>query len=785
MNPLTLRIERLKRRSQSVAPEVCGERARLVTEFYRSGELSSSSAINRASMFAYLLSEKEVHIHEDELIVGDRAALPKSASTYPEISCHTLEDLRLLKSREKMRYGVSEEVMASYRDDIIPFWKGKSLRERAFDAMAPKWRDVYEAGVFTEFLEQRAPGHTVADGKIYRRGFLDFKKAIEKRIIALEGDADAHARQDQLRAMGIACDAIIAFARRYAQKALAMADEEPNPTRRKELMRIAETCSFVPARAPRTFYEAIQMYWFTHLGVICELNGWDAFSPGHLDQHLVKFYRKDIKNGTLDRQSALTMIECLWIKFNDQPAPPKVGVTAAESGTYNDFVNINLGGLLGGGQDGVSEVSELILEVVDSLPLLQPGTNIQVSQVTDQKFLEQACRVIKKGHGFPSLFNADGIVAQMRRVGKNLKDARGGGASGCVETGCFGKEAYILTGYMNLPKIFEVALHNGADPVTGKQIGVKTGKKKSLQSMDSLMGAFKAQLAHFVDIKVGGNDVFERLYAEEIPAPFLSVVIDDCIENGVDYNAGGARYNTRYIQGVGIGTITDSLHAIEQRVFESAESSMDGLIEALDSDFSEDPLLRERLLNTPGRYGNDNDAADALMKKVVDLFRTEVEARKGELGGSYHIAMLPTTCHIYFGSKCIATADGRRAGKPLSEGISPVQGMDRIGPTAVLKSASKMDQRRTGGTLLNLKLTPDVLAGPEGERRLAQLVRAYFKLGGHHVQFNVVDVETLRRAQKDPAHHRDLLVRVAGYSDYFCDLSEDLQDEIISRTAHG
>jgi formate C-acetyltransferase len=399
--------------------------------------------------------------------------------------------------------------------------------------------------------------------------------------------------------------------------------------------------------------------------------------------------------------------------------------------------------------------------------------------------MRRAARIIRTGFGQPSIFNADVVVQELVRQGKSLVDARNGGTSGCVETGAFGKENYNLTGYFNLPKVLEITLNNGRDPRTGKQLGPQTGEAAVFADFNALFSAFERQLNHFIDIKIRGNQVIERLYATYLPAPFLSLLIDDCILTGKDYHDGGARYNTSYIQGVGLGTITDALMAIKTHVYEQGGVSMAELLTALDEDFAGQERLRQMLLNKTPRYGNDDDAADEVMIRVFEAYFQAIDGRPNTKGGQYRINLLPTTCHVYFGAVLGASADGRLAGTPLSEGISPVQGADRHGPTAVIRSAAKMDHTRTGGTLLNQKLTPALLAGDEGLEKLTQLVRTYFKLDGHHIQFNVVDAETLRAAQADPAAHRDLIVRVAGYSDYFCDLGEALQEEIIARTEHA
>jgi formate C-acetyltransferase len=758
-----------------------------MTGFYREHEGRCSVPVLRALAFYHLCEKKTLYLGEGELIVGERGPAPKATPTFPELTCHSLEDLRILDEREKTAYRVGPEAVSVYETEVIPFWRGRSLRDRIFQQMSVEWQEAYEAGVFTEFMEQRAPGHTVADGKIYCKGLLDLKEEIALSLASLSfrGDARAYERREQLRAMAIAADATILFARRHADLADQLAAQEPDPQRRRELATIAETCRWVPAHAPRTFQEALQAYWFCHLGVITELNGWDSFNPGRLDQHLLPFYQRGLSDGTLTRDSAKELLECFWIKFNNHPAPPKVGVTAEESGTYTDFANINLAGLTPEGGDGVNEVSYLLLEVIEEMHLLQPSNNIQLSRQTPDHFLKAACRVIRRGFGFPSVFNADAVVEELLRQGKSLEDAREAGTSGCVEAGAFGKEAYILTGYLNLVKILELTLHRGVDPRTGRKLGPDTGDPREFVCLDDLFTAWEHQLRHFVDLKVEGNQIIERMVATHTPAPFLSLLIDDCIAKAMDYNEGGARYNTSYIQGVGIGTLTDSFAALRKHVFEDQALSLRELMALLRTDFAEDLHARQRLLGRSPKYGNDDPEADDVMRRCFEAFYRAVEGRPNARGGTYHIDMLPTTCHVYFGSVVGATPDGRRAGVPVSEGISPVQGADRKGPTAVLRSAAKMDHLRTGGTLLNQKLSPQLLEGEEGIEKLAHLIRGYFRMNGHHLQFNVVSAETLRAAQADPASHRHLIVRVAGYSDYFCDLPPSLQEEIISRTEQG
>ena len=781
------RVARLRKASLEARPALSTERAELMTAFYQEGwEGKVSAPVLRAMAFRYLMEHKTVYIGEGELIVGEKGPAPKATPTYPELCCHSLQDLEILDSRPKISFAVSPEARRVQEEVIIPFWRGRSMRDRIFAEMTEEWKAAYEAGLFTEFMEQRAPGHTVLDDKIYRKGMRDFQADIEASLARLDylNDPEALAKQEELKAMHIAAEAIIRFAERHAERARELAASEPDPVRRQELERIAEVCSHVPAHAPRDFWEALQYYWFVHLGVTTELNTWDAFNPGRLDQHLYPFYRKGLEEGTLTREQAEELLQCFWIKFNNQPAPPKVGVTAEESGTYTDFAQINTGGLRPDGSDGVNEVTYLILDVIEAMRLLQPSSSIQVSKKNPNEFIKRAARIIRTGFGQPSVFNADLIVQELVRMGKSIEDARCGGSSGCVEVGAFGKEAYILTGYFNMPKVLELTLNNGVDPRTGKRIGLETGDPREFRSFDELLAAYRKQLRYLIDVKVRGNNVIERLYAAHMPAPFLSLLIDDCIAKGKDYHDGGARYNTSYIQGVGLGTLTDAMAAIKHHVFDQHTLSMAELLEALRTDFAGQERLRQLLLNRSPKYGNDDDAADGVMVALFDAYFDAVDGRPNTRGGHYRVNLLPTTVHVYFGSVVGATADGRHAGKPLSEGVSPVQGADRHGPTAVLRSVAKMDHARTGGTLLNMKFTPQLLADEAGLDNLVHLVRTYFQLDGHHIQFNVVDAATLRAAQKNPEQYRDLIVRVAGYSDYFCDLSPALQEEIIARTEH-
>lgn len=784
MGGMNERIKRLRQESMETPTTLSIERALIETAFYKQNYGTMPIAVLRAKNFYEICKKKTIYIGSDELIVGERGPVPKAVPTFPELTCHSVEDLHTLDTRELQSYHISQQDIDTYEQEVIPYWKGKTQRERIFNHVSKEWEEAYHAGVFTEFMEQRAAGHTAMDGKMYRIGLLDLKARIEKRISELDYiyDPEATDKQQELEAMAISCDAAILFAERHAELAEQMAKTETNPQRKRELEKIADVCHHVPAHAPRDLWEAIQMYWFVHLGTVTELNGWDSMNPGHIDQHLFPFYQKGIEDGTLTREQAKELISCLWIKFNNQPAPPKVGVTALESGTYNDFTNINIGGVDREGRSAANDISFMILEIQEELHELQPGLSIHIAEQTPDEFLLAGIRVIRQGHGYPSVFNPDTYVREMTRAGKTLEDAREGGCSGCIEVGAFGKEAYLLTGYLNTPKILEITLNNGIDPETGKKLGSETGSPCEFKSFEELYEAWHRQMVYFVNLKLSVNNYIERMFSLYAPATFLSLFIDDCIDKGKDYYSGGARYNTTYIQCTGLGTITDCFTTLKKHVFEDKRYTMEKILNACKDNWENEEVMRQYIRNHTPFFGNDDEYADAIAVRVYEDLVKAIEGRPNTREGETHLNMLSTTCHNYFGSVCGATPNGRFAHFAISDGTSPSHGSDTHGPTAVIKSLGKLDQTKSGGTLLNVRFVPALLKREEDMKKLGNLIRTYFKFGGHHIQFNIVDTATLLDAQQHPDQYRDLLVRVAGYSDYFNDMTEQLQNEIIART---
>ncbi len=778
------RIKKLRKQSFEAEASLSIERALIETAFYKENYGKYSVPVMRALNYLELCKKKTIYLGDNELIVGERGPKPKAVPTFPELTCHSVEDLNVLNTRELQRYTISKEDLKTYEEEVIPYWSGRTQRERIFNHVPKEWEAAYEAGLFTEFMEQRAPGHTALDGKIYQKGLLDFKMDIQNHIDSLDylNDVEATDKLEELQAMSISCDAAILFAERHAVLAEAKAKTEKNEKRKAELLKIAEVCRWVPAHAPRNFWEAIQTYWFIHLGTITELNGWDAMNPGHFDQHLEPFFSKGIKDGSLTREDAKELLCCFWIKVNNHPAPPKVGITAKESGTYNDFTNINIGGLKKDGSDGTNEVSYIMLEIIEELHILQPGSSIHVSTKTPERFLKAGCNVIRQGHGYPSVFNPDTYIMEMVGHGKSIEDAREGGCSGCIEVGAFGKEAYILTGYLNVPKILEVTLNDGIDPLTGKLVGIKTGDPRSFKRFEDLYESFLRQLNFIVDQKVRVSNYIDKMFAKYAPAPFLSVLMDDCIKKGRDYYNGGPRYNTNYIQCTGLGTITDSLSALKKHVYENQNYTMDTILNAMAKNWEGEEVLRQIIINNTPFFGNDDDKADDIAVRLYnDLYKT-IDGKPNTKGETFHLNMLSTTCHVYFGKVMGATPNGRLAYRAISDGTSPSHGCDINGPSAVIRSLTKIDQAKSGGTLLNQRFLPGLLKRDEDLTKLSKLIRSYFALGGHHIQFNIVDTATLLDAQKNPEEYKDLLVRMAGYSDYFNHMNEDLQRDVIERT---
>ncbi len=783
--PLSLRVRRLLDSYYANRPEVSAERAVLVTRSYARTE-GQPILMRRAHMMWDLLNGSTVLIRPGELIVGCKTPAILGSPLYPEIASDWVEsELDTIALREEAPFDLSPETKQILRDQVFDYWRGKQVYDRIVQVLPEDVQRAADEGVFFHYYLNRTIGHITVDyERVLKKGFLGLKEEIEQDLAQVNlAEPGSLGKIHLLRAMSLSCDAAVRFAERYADEAERLAALESDPNRRTELTEMAEICRRVPAYPATTFHQALQSFWFVHLILNLETNGY-AIGPGRFDQYLYPYFQADIDAGRLTREQAWELLACLWIKFNELTVV-KEGGSAKASTTYNDFQNLNLGGQTVDGEDATNALSFLCLEVTGALKLPQPQISALVSEKTPNTFLTQACEVIRLGFGMPSVFNHDEIIQALLLQGKPLDDARRGGINGCVELVVPGKEHMASSGYISLPKCLELALNDGVNPSTGTQLGPRTGPACEFTSFEQVMEAFRQQLAHAIQLKVTYDNLARQVYAQFCPVPFTSLLIEGCREKGRDYHDGGAHYNSPMICGVGTGTMADSLAAIKHAVYEEKSISLDELRAALAANFEGKERLRQKLWNRAPKWGNADDRVDTLAHDVVAMFCDELGNHRNAEGTCYAANMIPTTTHIWFGALAGATPDGRLAGAPFSEGISPVQGMDRNGPTAVVRSMARLDHARCSGTLLNMKFHPSALKGEESIDKFGHLIRTYFKLGGHHMQFNVLSAETLRAAQQHPDDYRTLIVRVAGYSDYFVRLSRDLQDEIIARTEHG
>jgi formate C-acetyltransferase len=772
-------------RNLSAVPELFADRALSVTRSARETE-GQPLAIRRAKMLVQVLADHPILIQDGEVIVGTKTRKPHGSPVFPEINCAWVErDLDHLATRSNTPFAVADETKRVLRDEVFPYWRGRQVADRIFEQVPPAMWRADERGVLYHYFRSRTIGHINAGyAKVLAVGFDGIADAARSALGRYcDGGSGDAARREMLESVILACEAVVAFARRHAAVVRDLASAERDAARRAELVRMADTCERVPAAPARGFHEALQAMWFTHLVLNLETDG-HAFGPGRFDQYLHPHYRHSIETGALTGAQAQELLDLMWVKF-DEITLAKDSGEAETSSSYPEFQNLNIGGLTRDGRDATNELSYMCLTALEHTRLPQPGLSAQISSRTSSRFLLRCCELLRLGLGMPAMFNSDTLVLGMVNRGKTLEDARASSLNGCVACFCDGKDRMASSGYFNLAKCLELALNDGCDRLTGERLGPATGDPRAFAAFDDVLQAFRAQVAHFVDEKVRYDNIVRQAYATHCPVPFTSAVIDDCIERGLDWHAGGARYKIATISGVAVGTVADALSAIRTHVFERRTVTMARLVEALDRNWEGHEVLRELLVNKTPHYGNDDDEADGLAALTEGIFCDEVEARRDVQGARYWVDLLPTTAHIALGQVTGATPDGRRAGAPLSEGVSAVQGHDLRGPTAAASSVAKLDHARTNGTLLNMRINPDCLRTTEDLRKLAALIRGYFDQGGHHVQFNIVDRGVLEDAMAHPEQHRDLMVRVAGYSDYFVLLSPDIQREILSRTEHG
>jgi len=786
MSSQSPRINKLLNDLLNAEPEVFPERAVIVTRSYAETE-GEPIEVRQAKALANTLEGYPVIIHGEELVVGCKTIKPYCSPVYPEVSYEWLEEeLDTLSTRKEQPFNVSEEVKKLLREEVFPYWRGKTVHARLVEALPKELLEFHDSGYLFHYYLDRTIGHMVVNyEKVLRLGLNGIKEEIENELKNVNCNIEGfYQKINLLKSMLILIDAATKFSKRYAAEAEILANAEENPHRKEELLNIAKICDRVPANPARTFWEALQSFFFVHLILNLESNSY-AISPGRFDQYMFPYYERDVKRGKITKDFAKELLQCLWIKFNELTVA-KSGGTAKQSTSYNDFQNLNVGGLTLDGENAVNDLSYLILEVAGDLKLPQPNLVALMCTRTPEDFWVKAIEVIRLGFGQPALISDDMKTMMLLDKEIPLEDARGAAINGCVEIAVPGKHHMASGGYLNLPKCLELALNDGKDMLTKKQLGLKTGDPIQFKSFEDLWKAFVNQLEYFVKLKVIYDNIAREVYGAHYPVPFTSMLVDDCIRKGKNFHQYGAKYNNPLICPVGVATCADSIVAIKKLVFEEKNFTMGEIVSTLLSNYEgpEGEYTRQILLNTAPKYGNDDDYADSICKDLVATLSCIMRKYHNAVGSTYAPNVIPTTTHVHFGSLTAATPDGRKACEPMSEGVSPAQGRDINGPTSVAKSVTKLPLAKCYGALLNQKFNPTVLSGEEAVKKFAQLWRTYFFLGGYHVQFNIISAETLKEAQEHPEKYRNLIVRVAGYSDYFVRLSRDVQDEIIKRTEH-
>jgi len=786
------RLSRLYNKLLIAKKEVCVQRARFLTEYMKGqGVWFEPAVIRRARAVAHILRKLDVNIYPDELIVGGITSKPVGAIIYPEfIGLLIWPELDMLREREVDSLQISDEEIQELDGEIFPFWQDKILADYADDFTAlPTPLSLLEKFGFFLLTEAGGISHTAPDfekilGVGVQRLIEEAKARIRDMDSSSAGDPEELRKRPFYQAVQVACEGVIEFAQRYRQEALRLAGLETDPARKSALMEIAEVCERVPAQPASSFREALQSLWFLEVALHQE-NYEQALCPGRLDQYLYPYYQRDLERGVLTEEEAIELLGCFFIKMSE--FVPLFGESIAIF--FSGFPTnpaISIGGMTQDGLDATNRLTYLILETRDLLKTREPNIHARVHKESPDEYLSMVCEVLKGGGGMPALVNDDVIIPTLTGKGIKEEDARDYVVIGCVELSVprktFGSTDAAL---MSLPICLEMALNDGYSPVMLEEVGVKSGDPRQFRSMDDVLSAYRRQVAYLVEQMVIGLNALGIAHRELYPSPLLSATIEGCLKKGIDVTAGGAVYNFTGVQGVGMADVADSLAAIDQLVFREKQTTMDELLQALEDDFEGHERLHQLILNRVPKYGNDEDLPDTYAREVAEIFCQEVARHRNPRGGVYLPGFLSMTNHQAFGKLVGALPSGRKAFETFANGISPSNGWDSKGPTAALKSAAKLDYLlATNGVAYNLKFNPGYLQGAEGTANLSSLIRAYFALGGMHLQVNVVDRQTLLDAQKNPQKYPGLMVRVAGYSAYFADLTREVQDEIISRTEH-
>ncbi len=823
IDTITPRVKALTDMLLSATPEIESERALLITQSYKETE-NEPPIMRRALALDKILREMPIVIHNGELIVGNCTKKVRSAQIFPEFSNKwLLEEFDTLNERTGDLFTITEQVKCELKQ-ALAYWDGRTVNELAASYMCEDTMLAMKCNVFTvNNYFFNGIGHVSVDyAKVLRMGFNGIiHEATERLYLLKPSDSDFPLKKAFLDSVIITSKAAIAFAKRFSHLALEMSQKESNPERKKELKKISQICLRVPANSASSYYEACQTFWFIHSILQIESNG-HSISPMRYDQYMYPYFKKDMENGSISYEFAQELTDCVFLKLNEINKVRDAASTKAFGG-YPLFQNLIVGGQTVDGTDATNELSFICLEATKHTRLSQPSISVRVWQETPDELMLKAADITAIGTGMPAYYNDDVIIPAMLNRGVSLEDARDYGIIGCVEPQKGGKtDGWHDSGFFNLAKALEITMHNGK--ADGVQVGLETGDFTSFTSIDEVIDAYQKQVAYFVMLMANAENSVDYAHMQRAPLPFLSSMVDDCIERGKSAMEGGAHYNFTGPQGVGVANVADSLEVLKKLVYDDKKITAKDLMATLDADFGTVTLcdeawitmgvyqalykagaisakkmaqlnnhysgeynngeyIRQMLLNRAPKFGNDVDEVDSLAKQAALVYCREVEKYKNPRGGVFQPGLYPASINVAMGAVTGATPDGRKAGSPLADGVSPSAGTDKLGPTAVMNSVSKLDHMiASNGTLLNQKFHPAVLQGENGYKNLMYLIRGYFRHRGMHVQFNVVSRQTLIDAQNNPEQYKNLVVRVAGYSAQFTALDKSIQDDIINRT---
>jgi len=795
------RIERLRKKALLTNPFICPERGRLVTESYKQSE-DKPPVLRKAMALKHLLERMSIYINEGELIVGNNASGPRGSVVAPEYSSNWLrkeldDPLKAPDRREQDRHIVSKEVKELLLREVLPFWAGKTVEDRVLGSL-PK--EIIEHGIASEGKVDTTPvapecylrngiGHVVVDyEKLLKKGFRGMLADAERSRAEIDLSIPGNIKKwNFYEAVAVAYGAAVQWVKRYAQRARELESRCDEQTRGSELRRIAEDCLYISEHPPSSFRQALQTWFFAQTILFGLEQNCTSVSPGRFDQYMFPYYARDKERGAIHRGEAVELLQALFVKLSEMSILWDFDSASYWSG-FSMTLCLIVGGVDQGGKDATNELSYLIIEADKNTGLLQPELAVRVHGGSPQDLLLDAVKEVALGRGKPKFFMDDAAISMIRNTGVSLEEARDYAVVGCVElTPSSNTAAYTGAVFINLAKCLELALNDGICFLRGERIGPATGAPVDIGGYDGVVGAFKKQVAYAVKNAVTVMNAILSSHAELYPCPFTSSLIRGCMERGLDFTEGGAEHNFIGLTGVGVPNVANSLFAVKKAVFEDRILTLDGLVEILKADFERNEPLRLTLWNNLAKYGNDDDSVDGVAREVGRVFCDAVSRHRGLYGNRFRPGLFAVSINVPFGIVTGASPDGRKAGQPLADGgISPAAGTEKRGPTAVIRSATKIEAvAASNGTLLNMRLSPSMIDSEERMSSLVSLLRTYNDLGGYHIQFNIVDNEVLRKAQKDPEDYRGLMVRVAGYSAYFVELNPEVQEDIISRTVHA